>query len=216
MTALVSVVIPTIPTRRAMLRRAFASALNQTCRPEAVIVEADLAGDGAVVTRNRGLAKVTTEWVAFLDDDDTWEDHHLERLVAHAAKTGADLVYPWFWLRDQLGRDISDRDPLGWFGKEFDPVALEEANYIPVTVMVRTEALRAVGGFRAVGETGGLASPCEDWGAWVALLRAGAVFSHLPERSWNWFWHGRNTSGRADGGPLAELRRRQAVAAVRR
>jgi len=37
--------------------------------------------------------------------------------------------------------------------------------------------------------------PCEDWGLWLALLDAGAAFSHLPQRTWIWH-NGAGTRGR--------------------
>lgn len=193
--ATVSVVIPTIAPRRALLDRAVESAQLQTLGRDAVdiIVVEDKQHLGAAATRNRGLSFAETPWTAFLDDDDTLEPEHLEKLLAYAQRLDADLVYPWFHLPN--GTDpFPDR-----FGVPFDAAELARRNYIPVTVLARTVAIQAVGGFRALNtSTEPGASPCEDWGCWQAMLAAEARFVHLPERTWTWNWHGRNTSGRGD------------------
>lgn len=186
----VTVVIPSIPPRARLLRRALGSVAGQTRPPDAVSIAYDLAREGAAATRNRALAGARTEWVAFLDDDDQILPRHLEVLTECAADTGADVVYPWFEV-------VGGADPLGWFGREFDPVALARANYVPVTVLARAELVRAVGGFQPrPGQPAD--NPCEDWGCWLAMLAAGARFVHLPERTWRWHHHGANTAGRPD------------------
>jgi glycosyltransferase involved in cell wall biosynthesis len=196
MDPVVTVVIPTIPPRAEMLERALASVRGQTVVPAAVrvAVATDTDHQGAAATRNRGLEQVTTPWTAFLDDDDVLWPEHLARLIGCAQETGADLVYPWF--------DV----PGGWdpfpqyFGQPFDEQALRTVqNYIPVTVLVRTSLARAVGGFQALNaSTEPGASPCEEWGCWLAMLDEGAQFVHLPERTWSYTWHRGNTSGRGD------------------
>lgn len=193
----VTVCIPSIPPRRhSTFHRAVQSVTEQTRLPEAVVVAVDHAHAGAAHTRNTALASVKTEFVAFLDDDDQLRPLHLEALLAHQAETGADLVYPHFDVISTAGNafdPFADRE-----GKPFDAELLATRNYIPVTVLARTELLRDAGGFRNLNDsTEPGASPCEDMGAWHALLAAGGTFSHLNKRSWIWHW-GSNTSGRGD------------------
>jgi len=143
------------------------------------------------VPQPQGTARSTgliSDWVAFLDSDDELKPNHLRACARNAALTGADLVYPWF--------DCDGEDKIGMFGVPFDAVLLRKRNYIPVTVLVRTELVRAVGGFRDHPDENG--DPCEDWGLWLALLDAGAVFSHLPQRTWIWH-NGNGTRGRGTG-----------------
>jgi glycosyltransferase involved in cell wall biosynthesis len=187
-----SVCIPTIPPRATLLRRALGSVYQQTLPADEIVVVPDVEHRGAAATRNLAVERATSEWVAFLDDDDEFLPQHLELLVQHQSQTGADLVYPWFEIAG------GTFDPLGWEGRPFDPVALRQANYIPVTVLVRRQLLLDAGGFRNRSDGIGGAT-WEDWAAWLALLDQGATFSHLPSRTWRWHHHGEHTRGRADG-----------------
>jgi glycosyltransferase involved in cell wall biosynthesis len=92
----VTVVIPTIPPRSHLLQRAVASVHDQMVQPKMTVIEYDKNHEGAAVTRNRGLERVETEFVAFLDDDDELLPNHLELCLDEIERTGADLVYPWF------------------------------------------------------------------------------------------------------------------------
>lgn len=188
MAADITVVIPTIPPRAHLLDRALKSVQAQTL-PALVAVAVDNDHAGAAATRNAALAQVETPWVAFLDDDDEFLPQHLELLMDCAAAACADMVYPWFTV-------VGGGDPLGRFGMPFDPDELRQRNYIPVTVLVRTELVREAGGFVNVHEPPH--PTCEDWGLWMRLLDLEARIVHLPERTWIWHHHGKNTGGRSD------------------
>lgn len=182
----VTVAIPSIPPRHEKLQVAIASVLIQTHPACAISVAIDTDGNGAWDTRNRALNAVQTEWVAFLDDDDVLKPQHLERLIAHANETNADLVYPWFDIQ-------GNPDPLHREGLPFDAEVLRNANYIPVTYLVRTELAKSVGGFPEPGTKEWPHEYCEDWGFLLKLLDAGAKFEHLNERTWLWVHHGWGT-----------------------
>lgn len=181
-----------------MLARAVASVQAQTV-PARAVVQLDATRAGSAATRTAGLAGVRTPWVAFLDSDDVLDPGHLEKLAAHAETTGADLVYPWF-------RVDGYHDPWpGRFGQPFDGAALRRANYIPVTVLARTGLVRAAGGFIA-DLTIAPPAECDEWGLWLRMLDQGARIVHLPERTWTWVAHGKNSSGSPRLGD-AKLRR---------
>lgn len=189
----VTAVIPSIPPRVAdgKLDRALRSVLAQTRPVDAISVSVDHARRGSALNRTRAVTGVGTRWTALLDDDDEWAPDHVERLVAHAEETGADLVYPWFNVS-------SGFDP--WPHREgapFDESVLRSYNYIPITVLVRTDLLWEAGGFTPK-DPSNPQSLCDDWGTWERLIGAGAAFSHLPWRTWTWHWHPGNTSGRSD------------------
>lgn len=185
----VTAVVPTIPPRARMLRRALESVQNQEIAPEAIAISMDTEHLGAAENRNQALDMVTTPWVAFLDDDDEWLPGHLRELTQLAEVSGADLVYPWFTVPYGF-------DPLARFeGKAFRGEWLDEQNMIPITVLARTALLRELGGFTPKGPPH---NPCEDWGLWLKVRDAGGKIVHLPKRTWLWHWHPGNTSGRAD------------------
>lgn len=188
----VTAVIPTIPPRATYLRRALDSVRAQSHAVSGTSIYVDHQHIGAAAARNRALAAANTEWVAFLDDDDEWRPDHILTLTMGAADTGADVLYPWF---DVVSGNPFDPWP-GVFGRPFDPEDLARRNYIPVTVLARTEAVRDVGGFEPYGDQ--TESACDDWGLWRKLLTAGARFHHVPERTWLWHWHGQHTSGLGD------------------
>lgn len=206
----VLVVIPTIPGRDDLLKRAIASIREDVARVVVVgTIEVDLGGLGPAITRTRAVvqtmnAGVHPTWIAFLDDDDEFHPDHLAKLVEHAERTGADVVYPWFELNVGGQIENSKGDNLllinnkPAFGQPFDGAALNRNNYIPVTALVRTSLFIQVGGFPEPNTEEWPHPDCEDWALWRRLRDAGAVFSHLPERTWTWHWHGKNTSGRPD------------------
>jgi glycosyltransferase involved in cell wall biosynthesis len=112
---LVSVVIPT-KDRPEMLRRAVVSVLGQTYAPLELIVVDDGSAEpareaiadldpgtlerfivrrhednqGGAAARNTGLREACGEYVAFLDDDDRWTPHKLEKQVAALREAGED------------------------------------------------------------------------------------------------------------------------------
>lgn len=197
----ITVVIPSIPGRQDSLRRAMGS-IRETDVDVQGFVQIDQEGEGAAATRNRALEQVTTPLVAFLDDDDEFKPGHLAKCLAHMRETSADIVYPWFDL-NYGGTIRNDKDPLfingePAFGQQFNPEALSQNNYIPITVLAKTDMLKEVGGFPVPGSPEWPHPDCEDWGMWLRLREIEARFSHLPERTWQWNVHGKNTSGRAD------------------
>lgn len=205
----VAVVIPTIPSREDRLQKALESVMNQTRGPDQIIVQEDTEGLGAAVTRNRGLEKVTCDYVAWLDDDDLLLPNHIERLARvldHSATIG--LVYPI--PRVEGGRDPTATSVDGawippWripFGPEQEQHLRDQGSFIPITHMVRTQHVNFIGGFPAPGTVRWL----EDWGYLVNLLDAGVKFYHLPVTTWRWVIGDHHTGGgvHTPGRPLQD------------
>lgn len=196
----ISVVIPTHDTRirNGMLTRAVNSAWRQTHRPNTVIVERDQGGEGAWATRHRGLMSVRTEWTAFLDSDDWFYPGHLKTLHTAAIDKNADYVFSYYMVHDNAGNEHPEVDPLGHFGKRFNPEAPHQTT---ITILVRTELAQQVGfheppeGATIGGHRGG-----EDWWFTVECVQAGAKVLHVPTRSWAWVHHGLNSSGQPGRG----------------
>jgi hypothetical protein len=184
----ITVLIPTIPPRRAEFQRAVARLPAQNQPPALLWAGFDVGHTGAAATRNRLLEQVRTEWLAFLDDDDELLPNHLKLCARYATLSDVDVVYPGY---EVVGGD----DPVNCFGIPFDASLLRRRNFIPVTVLARTELVLAAGGFQERPDEHG--DPCEDWGLWLSMLDNGARFGHLPQRTWRWHL-GDTTRGRPD------------------
>lgn len=206
----VSVCIPTIPDRRPLYDRAVRSVTQQSWLPKEICAAVDTEARGASATRNEAWQQATADWIAFLDDDDVLRPNHIKKLVLGAKLMKADVVYPWFNIVDVDGNDMTWRDPLRLvvdgkarspfglpFGPEHETELRSRNNFIPITVLVRRELVADVGGFPPINSLEWPENCCEDWALWRRLLDVGATFAHVPERTWLWTWHGRNTSGRS-------------------
>ncbi len=133
---IVSIIIPAY-NAAAFVRDAIASALAQTVAQTEPGVEVIVVDDGSVDTtwevilecaaadprvvplrqprqsgpsaaRNAALAVARGDWVALLDADDLYLPERLERMIARAEATGADLL-----ADDLLKRDYATGAPLG-------------------------------------------------------------------------------------------------------
>lgn len=183
----ISVIIPTIPPRRSLLKRAIESVEAQTHPAIEIITETDVNKEGPAVVRNRAAARAKGEWLAFLDDDDEMLPQHLETLVAAQVDSGADLVWPWF-------RVVGGTDPFPMHrGRQWDAT---DPHIFPITVLLRKSLFNLVEGFLPSRdhhpdghETG------EDFNLWLRLSEAGAWFHHVRDITWHWHHDSRNTSG---------------------
>jgi glycosyltransferase involved in cell wall biosynthesis len=206
----VAVVIPTIPGRSASLGRANASIVAQRRQPDQVIVEWDLERTGAAATRNRALAKVRTDFIAWLDDDDWLKPNHIITGMRELeADPAIDLLYPIPEMvggPDPTATTYQGRFPVSPWGlrwdQELEAHLRKQGSFVPMTHFVRTDLVRQVGGFHDGYET---ESPImgkrfcgEDEDYLVRLLDAGARFTHMPRKTWYWNAspHRKATAGR--------------------
>lgn len=187
----ITVVICTIEERADLLQRALRSVQAQTLLPGQIVVSYDAERLGHAHNRNVAMQSVSTEWVAFLDDDDAFLPNHLEHTMDVATVTGADVVYPWHAVIGPNGERLPDF--IGYHGKEFDPHVLRMHNYIPITVLAKTEEVRRAG-FPVSGP--GLPFwKTEDWGCWLRMLDNGCTFVHTPDVTWEYHQWGGNQWG---------------------
>lgn len=183
----VTIVIPTIPPRVDMVQRAVASVLAQTCPVANILVVPDTERAGAWATRWRGALQVTTEWTGFLDDDDVLLPHHVEHLLAVAAREQADMVWGWFQIEGP------NPDPFPHYrGKQYDPAS---PHIVPITYLARTAMLQRTPGFQP--DTGGVWD-VQDQPVLDGMCAQGARLFADPETTWLWYHHYRNTSGLPD------------------
>ena len=202
----VTVIIPTIPERRELLARAYASVLAQSLPPAATFIIDDVNREGAATTRNKALDRVLTRWVAWLDDDDEFLPSHIEALVRDIRRSRVGMVYSYAQFvggRDPLATSVDGKLVLPFgvpFGVEQRRHLREVGNFIPVTWLAETSLVKRVGGFPQPGTFTAVASgDCEDYGLLLRMLDAGADFHHVPEVTWRYHFHGANTGGRGSG-----------------
>ena len=169
---LITAVITTHKREPEMVRRALESVLTQTHKPLQVVVVDDSPRDfshraavaelvagygvqyiahdtcqGACAARNTGLAAAQGQFIAFLDDDDVWKPEKLQRQLEGFQKESVALVYCRHELLDTATGKVEQRYPTVCQGRIFDE--LIKANFIGSTSfpLMRTEALRQIGGF---------------------------------------------------------------------
>lgn len=201
----VSVCIPTIPGREVDLMRAQTSVMQQTRQPDAVIVYTDEERRGAAHARNELIKQVETDVIAWLDDDDWFRPGHIKACMRAIENTFAvDLVYPIPIMangrRDPTAvthQGVFPTSPWGLrFTQEHAAHIREVGSFIPMTHLVRTETVRKVGGFPEGRTTDDGRYQGEDELYLIAMLEAGAVFEHLPEKTWYWNTNAKSTAGK--------------------
>lgn len=162
------------------------------------VLPVDGTGQGAAWARNEGLfdPAVKTPWVAFLDSDDWAYPDHVSTLLRAATEREAELTFSYFTVHDAWEGARPDLDPLGVFGKTFDP---EHPHQTTGTFLVRTAVARRLGGFRDQPEDRMIVGTGlrygEDYDFVVRAARSGVRIVHVPRRTWAWHIGFHNTSG---------------------
>ena len=220
-----TVVIPS-RNRWQLLRTALASALAQRDVDVEVVVVDDGSTDrtpdelrelrderlrvvrrerpaGVSAGRNIGLDHARAPWVAFLDDDDVWAPGHLAAMLAalrdsrlEAERVGLVFSGHLDLNADRHVTEVSHAAPA-------DTVhdGLRRMNLVgcPSRVVLRTDAVRAVGGFDPD------LSILADWDLWVRVLTGNEVV-RCPELLVGYMHHSANMHLDAER-LLAELAR---------
>lgn len=127
------------------------------------------AGPGA--TRNRAIKAGSSEFIAFLDADDWWDDNYLERQTALMTSLQTGLVHSATKTHGGAGghQDVSVwiPGPLPPSDQQFESV--RSGDYpigCPSAVVVRRAVLEQVGGFPEDIRYG------EDWDTWARMATA--------------------------------------------
>jgi glycosyltransferase involved in cell wall biosynthesis len=190
----ISVVIPTYNGSR-FIAETLESVLAQTLQPDEVLVIDDGSTDDTAAiaesfaprvrvfrrsnqrqaaARNFGAQQATSEWIAFIDDDDLWEPNKLERQMEELARhPEADLCYTGRVLLDQKG----DTATLGRVvyappAKDIRKALFSGVTFLPSSILIRRSTLLAVNGFDP-----NICHASEDYDMWLRLLHAGAKFA---------------------------------------
>lgn len=199
----VSVIMPAYNSGKTV-ERALASIAAQTVRPREVIVVDDGSTDdtvarvrammgrmngirlrlfsqrnaGAGAARNRAVAEAGGGWLAFLDSDDEWLPAKLERSLR--VSEDGDLIMSSHNLFNVApdGTETLNDSRARWLRNPDDPYrTLFLRGFISSsTVLVRRDAVVAVGGFDATLRS------AQDYELWLAVLaRAGRRFETFAE-----------------------------------
>ncbi len=180
----VSVIIPTF-NRRERVQNAIASVLNQTRKPDEVIVVDDGSTDGTFnaisqkfpqvqlifqenrgvsAARNAGIRTAKGEWLAFLDSDDEWQPEKLEKHLAYARRHPEFRVSQTneIWIRNR--RFVNPMKKHGKRVGRFFADALKLCLVSPSAVMIHRDVFNEIGLF---DET---LPACEDYDFWLRVL----------------------------------------------
>ena len=103
---------------------------------------------GAPSARNRGIARATGEYLAFIDADDLWTPDKLHHQVAALqTRAAAGVAYSWTRFVDQNGRELSEQRPLFFEGDVYQKLLMSNFTCSGSNVLVRRQAIDAAGGF---------------------------------------------------------------------
>jgi hypothetical protein len=132
---------------------------------------------GVCVARNRGLAQARGRYVCFLDHDDVWQrDKLAAQLQVFDQDSEVALVHTdyWVWKQDASGafpaaQSMLEEHPTqeldtaisGWVYHHL----LVDSFILTSTAMLRTDAVREVGGFDPE------LPYSEDWDLWLRMAR---------------------------------------------
>ncbi len=117
---------------------------------------------------NTGIAAATGEWLAFLDDDDTFEIEGLSRLARFIA-WDKSVIYGQVHLLKMQG-ESKQSQRIGLFAESYNPDVLLLNNYVPICAYIcKHERAKEIGGFDEDFEF------LEDWDFFYRLTRGQGV-----------------------------------------
>jgi len=143
---------------------------------------------GVAVARNRLLALARGEAFAFLDADDWWSPHHLERLHG-ALVSGADVVVSGIELFDLAAGLPRERytPPSMLFRKPVEALLEDSCIMTASSVGLRREMVERVGEFDPAFRIG------EDRDYWLRCALAGGQFAHSGDVTCHYSKHASST-----------------------
>ncbi len=143
------------------------------------------ANRGPGAARNAGVKLATTEFVVFLDADDTLDPTFVQKL--HAAI--ADDEQQGFKVSHAYCQEVlTDQAHGTWKVPAWDPMLLLVTNLHPITTLLRRSCFEEVGGFDE-----SLGGNYEDWDLWLKLSERGYRGARVREPLFFWRRHSADT-----------------------
>ena len=145
---------------------------------------------GVAAARNTGLARSSGQFIALLDQDDLWLPTKLERQVAYLnAHPNKGLVHSRVECIDASGEPCTCEGAISVYPFEgLCAGRLLLGNGIaPLTVLMRSECVREVGGFDQKF------APADDWELWLRIARR-YEFGFMDEITARYRVHAENIS----------------------
>lgn len=129
-------------------------------------------GQGVSSARNLGIENASSDYIAFLDDDDEWKPEKLEKEAEAFQQNNYDAVYSAIEMyRDGEVQDIVRKEEkLG-----IEQILERDKIGSPSKVSVKKEALEEVNCFDEDIPSG------EDWDLWIRLIENEAEFGYINE-----------------------------------
>lgn len=179
----ISVIIPAYDSVNT-LARAIYSVLDQTSKIAEIIVIDDGSTDatsevakqyedvlllrqknmGVSSARNNGIMMASSEWIAFLDSDDTWHRDKIEKQVAlHKKEPQLKISYA-DEKRIYNGKETTLPMKSTKSGGDIFEKSLSESNIVCSSTIVKKSLLMSVGLFDESLEV------CEDYDLWLRIL----------------------------------------------
>lgn len=156
-------------------------------RPVRVVSGAHL---GVARARNLGLDTARGEFVIFLDDDDVALPHRIASLLHAARLHDASLCFGMTRRVTEDGMALADVPTHAIAAGSVGFCDLLACAPHINAVLVRTDVLRAVGGFDTSAEH------FDEWSAWLRIADRGAVIWRIRDTVAEWRIHPEGLSGR--------------------
>ena len=126
---------------------------------------------GVVATRNEALDQISSDYFVFLDADDVMPDDYVERMMAVAQDTSADVVYGDFEIIDEASRATGETVVF----PDFDLSELKRYNFVNMSSLVKRNPHR----FDEELDRRGLSH--EDWDYFLGLAVDGRRFEKASD-----------------------------------
>lgn len=156
----------------------YLSTLNQT---NSVCVNLENPGGGAAA-RNHGISRASGDYIAFLDDDDTWEPTKLEEQVVAIEEKGAGLCYTGKRIFNRRGRFLRYTCKKPRFTDAYQSIMYD--NFIGSTssIMVRKRLADEIDGFDPS------LPALQDWDFYIRLIQKGCALVEIDKPLINYYF----------------------------